>query len=122
MTQTLVSTEDGVFDMVAGEDVTIACQMFKSNGAAFDITGVTEITGRFINADGSALSVLKSTGAIVVTSATAGQISITINDTQSALLKTSSTDKQNFEVWVDISTTRRICQFLKALKVVAKII
>ena len=98
-----------------GEDRTLKCFLKNEEDNAFDLTGVTEITATF---QGASSDVVVSMGAgdiAVSTPAGGGELTIALNDTDSALLKKGLI---SFEIEVDKGTEKRIVQFLQALTVV----
>lgn len=104
-----------ILEVFRGEDFTFRCFISNEDGGPFDLTGATEITARFIKSDGSVLSKTLTGSAIVVNSAEGGDISISLNDTDTESLKVGA--KQAFDVKVDIGSTTRICYFSKNLTV-----
>lgn len=109
--------------IVQGEDraLTFTLQEVDSNGVTtyMDLTGVTEIDVRIAAAAGGFLSFKKSATKVAVLDTLGGVFKVTINDTESALLKVAP--DQNLEVIVDVGANRRIAQLLKAITVVRRL-
>lgn len=105
--------------IIQGEDRTIKASIKTESGAAFDLTGVTEITACFKKSDNSYLSVTQTGGQIAIQgSAGAGEIAISLFDTDTELLALGN---QSFEVLIDKGTERRIVQYVSKLNVVKRI-
>jgi len=98
-----------------GEDRTLKCFLKNEEGNAYDLTGVTEITAKFVGTSATVEVTLADGDIAVVSPAGGGELTITLSDTNTALLKKGIT---SFEVLVDKGTERRIVQFLQALEVV----
>lgn len=86
---------DGVLELYAGDDWSIPFTLRRQNsGDAFDLTGVTEISVAFKNADGTTLTKLLSTyvsgNGVTITSAAFGKGLIEIPKAQTALIKTGT--------------------------------
>ena len=105
--------------IIQGEDRSLNVVIKTSEGKCFDLTGNTEITACFKETAGTFLSVTKTGGSIVVNSDEGGDITITLTDSETALLKMDKT--ADFEILVDIGTTRRIVQFVDSLEIVKRI-
>lgn len=73
--------------IIKGEDRTINLGIRQSNGQPYDLTSVTAIKLELENQDGTIIDLTLADGEIAVTTAVAGLLSLTITDTQSALLK-----------------------------------
>jgi len=102
--------------IVKGEDRTINLKIVDTEGEPYDLTGYTEITAKFPTTSGTALTkTYSASGGITVTSAEAGRLAIALTDTDTALLL-SDDNRQDFELWIDKGTARRIVQFKKGDK------
>jgi len=112
------SCEVDYLTIIQGEDRVLALRVKRANGASFDLTGVTEITARFLKTDATTLEIkLSDVGApIVVTDAPAGRFTVSITDAQSALINRKS-EPVDFTVIFDFGTTRRIVNYVKGLLV-----
>ena len=115
-----MSTSEGNIKIITGEDrngtrpITIRLTS-ESNGLPFDLTGVTEITVCFKNADSTDLSKTIGSG-VTVTNAAGGQFKVELDDLETALLNIG--DNQNIEVAVEFGTQKTIIQLLQVLNVV----
>lgn len=108
--------------IVRGEDRVFNIKFSnRSNNEPYDLSGVTQITAKFNNYVGATPAQLVKTlgNGIVVVSTILGRIQVTINDTESAMLKVG--ERQNFEVWLDMGASRRIVQFLTEWTVIDKL-
>lgn len=107
--------------IVKGEDktweVTLPDETCKDKD--LDLTGATEITAVFEKTDGTTLSVTMTGAAITVVAAKAGRISITLSDTNTALLK--ARDDGSYEIAVDIGAVKKIFQFEQELEIVERL-
>jgi len=110
--------------IVQGEDRAIKVLLKTSAGNAYDITGINEITADFRLATGLVLSKTMTGTDIVVDSAAGGEITISLEDADTALL---AIGEQSFEVVTDLTAApptgeRRVFQFEKQLNVVARLV
>lgn len=100
-----------------GEDKDLNVFVKEESGKAYDLTGYTEITAVFKGTSGD-ITLTQTGGDITVNSAEGGDITITISDTNTALLITGTA---SFELLIDVGAVRRIAQYLKVLSVVARL-
>lgn len=102
--------------IIKGTDVSLTLYIRDSDDQPFSLSGATEIIAQFAKTDDSALEKKLSLTQVVVASASLGKITVALSDVDTALLKLG--DDQNFQVIVDVSTTRKIATFEKLLEVV----
>lgn len=103
-------------EVIQGEDRTITVFIKDQDGNAYDLTGVTAVEGKF-KGTSSTVSVTQAAGDIAVVSpAGAGEMTITLNETDTAALALGTS---SFELIIDKSTERRIVQFISGIKVTA---
>ena len=110
--------------IIQGEDRSIKILLKTTAGNAYDITGVSEISAVFKNADSSVLTKLNSVGDVTIQSHEGGEITVKLEDAETALLALGN---QSFEIVTDLNAgqptgERRIFQFLKELEVVKRLI
>ena len=101
--------------VVQGEERTLPLRIERSNGASFSLTGVTEITARFKNTDGTVLSKTLTSGAIVVVDAPAGRYTVLLSEIETAALRAG--DRQSFTVEFLFGTVLRRVNYTRALTV-----
>lgn len=98
-----------------GEDASLTFFCVKQTGRPFPLTGATELTMKFKNADGTDLTKTMTGLGISLVNAGAGEFAVSITDTESALLK--AVDRVDVQLIADFGTTRRIINFEKAITV-----
>lgn len=102
--------------IIRGEDKDITVHLIIEESALpLDLVGFTEISAIFLNEDGTQLTLTETGGEISVISEPGGVIKITINDTQSALLKIGK--NQTFEIVIDKGVDKTIIQMIEKLNV-----
>lgn len=108
----------GYLTIIQGEDRVLSLRVKRSDDGSVDLTGVTEITAKFLKTDSTTLEIkMTDVGApVVVTDAPAGRFTVSINETQTALLQKKS-DPYDFTVVIDWGSTRRIVNYVKGLLV-----
>lgn len=113
-------------EIVKGEDKTFSVDITDKDGNAFDLTGFTEITARFLQSAGTPLDVITTPDANGGVASTAnqqlcGRIEVTLTDVGSALLE--SGDSQDLEIIVEDSLNElTILQLAGQLKVKERLI
>jgi len=107
---------DNKIVIIRGEDRTLQLGINESNGAPYDLTGVTEIEMELENEDESMLELKYTDSEISVVEAKAGTIAVVITDTQSASLKVGSS--MDFQVAITIGGLVRKANFEGLLTVV----
>ena len=107
-----------MLNIIQGEDKTFTVLFRKEDGRPFDLTGATEIKLCFPGT--TAVQEISLTGTeISVVNALLGEISATINDTKSALLKVG--EQQTFEAVIDKGADRSKVKFTELLTVQSSI-
>lgn len=93
--------------VVKGEDRVLNFQISdEETQGYFDLTTATEITVCFKNQDLTTLSKTMGGGAVSIVTAVAGKLSVTLTDTETALLYAD--DAVAIYIMIDVGTTRRI--------------
>lgn len=87
----------------------------QSNGEPFPLTGATEISTCFQNADGSELMLTMTGGAITIVNAAIGKLQVVLTSAQTAAL--SIVDSETLEIGVDFGAGPQKCQILNAYAV-----
>jgi len=101
-----------VVKIIQGQDKTFRVKLRDKNGDPYDLTSNTEISACFMKADGTVLTVTKTSTAIVVASLIKGFIDVSLTDAETILLAVG--EKQDFQVCVDYGTVKR-CSIAKQL-------
>lgn len=93
--------------IVQGEDRVLNLHLTEEDsGADYNLTGATEITVKFKNADLSVLTrTYTASGGVTIVSAVAGKIEIALTDTQTALLYVG---EGSIYCTVEFGSTKRI--------------
>lgn len=110
--------------IIVGEDVLLDLKLINAKPPKdpFDLTGVSEIVAKFLNADSSVLSVSLTGSAITVISAPGGHLTIALSAAQTALLNIPANNAYaNFELYITIAGKLKIVQFPESLNVLAKL-
>ncbi len=104
--------------IITGTDVSLTLYIRDSEDQPYSLSGATEIAVKFAKNDDSALVKLLSLAEVVVASASLGKLTLSLTDSDTALLKVGAL--QDFECVIDIGSTRKIASFDGLLEVVAK--
>lgn len=105
----------GFHEITLGEDAALSFFCAKKTGRPYPLTGATELTMKFKNADGTLLTKTMTGFGITMVNAGGGEFSVSITDTESALLLKGV--RMDLELIADFSATRRKIKFKKALTV-----
>jgi len=100
--------------IIQGEDRTLNCFIKDESANAFDLTGVTEITAKFEGTSSTITVTLTGAEIAIVSPAGGGNITIELNDTNTALL---AKGVKSFQVEVDKGAEKRIVKYLQQLTV-----
>lgn len=93
--------------VIKGEDRTLSIQLSdEDTGGYYDLTSATAISVCFKNADLSTLTKTLASGAVAIVSAVAGQITVALTDSETALL--AADDAAPIYVVVDVGSAKRI--------------
>jgi len=115
---TIKVINDVTIEIIKGETKTPIVNFIKKSGEVVDLTSVTEITVKFSNADGTALSKTKTGGGINITSATGGKFEINLLAAETALLETVS--YATMEIELTFPTLTNIVHIPKAYSVIER--
>lgn len=103
--------------IVKGEEKPIKVYLKKPNGKPFALTGATQVTFYFYNADKTTLSKTLSTGVSIVSSDN-GEVLCTLTEAETALLKSGS--RQPFYIGIDVGSVKTFV--LKGLELALNVV
>lgn len=103
--------------VVQGEERTLPLRIQKSNGSSFSLVGVSEITVKLKNQDGTTLSKTLTSTAVAIVDAAAGRYSVLLSEAETALLKRG--ERQDFTVDFLFGTVLRKVNYRQALTIAA---
>lgn len=93
--------------VIKGEDRVLNFQISDEDTQGyFDLTTATAITACFKNQDLTTLSKTLASGAVAIVTAIAGKLSVTLTDTETALMYAD--DAAPVYIMIDVGSTRRI--------------
>lgn len=104
-------------EVIQGEERTLPLKIQKKNGASFSLTGVSEITVKLKNQDGTVLSKTMTGLFVTVIDAAAGRYTVLLSETETSLLKKG--DRQDFTVDFQFGTVLRKANYYQSLTVKA---
>lgn len=105
----------GFREVIRGEDASLTFFCVKQTGRPFPLTGATELSMAFKNADGTTLTKTLSGTGITLVNAGGGEFAVGLSDAETALLKLL--DRDNLLLVADFGSTKRKIRFKKALTV-----
>lgn len=106
--------------IVRGEDKSLILKIKDANADPFSLTGITAITVKFKKSDGTTLSATLAGGKVTILSAEGGKISVSLNDTETALLKAA--DKSPITLELEFGAVKRILNFNNAIGIVSPLV
>jgi hypothetical protein len=108
------------FKLRKGSDIVATFYVMDDDGIPVSLAGVTEITVKFPQADSTDPLVKKlSLAEVAIISATLGQFTVDLSDTDTALLRAG--ERQTVEALIDYGTTRKVCEFTQEWSVYDRI-
>lgn len=108
----------GLAKITQGTDVTLNLYVRDSDDQPYSLSGATEINVKLPAAAGGAVEKKLSLAEVTVVSAELGHISVAYSDTDTDLLLAGT--EQDFEVVIDVGSTRKIAKFEAQLTVTEK--
>jgi hypothetical protein len=110
-----------MINIIQGEDKNIIVKIQDSQGDAYDLSSVTEMTACLKNADGTSLEKTQTGGAITIVGSAPqnGKIQVRLEETETELLKKG--EELDMELIIDESGEKRILQFIGEINVIARV-
>lgn len=110
-------------NIVQGEDKEITVRLTLESGDPYDLTGITAISAEFPASAGGCVTItgvspFNAAPIVIETPATSGKLTITLNDTQTALLASGTS---HFELILEKSSDKKIVQFKNSINVLERL-